>query len=249
MHGPSAGLLRGLERTFRSFPACTSARRASRGLHHLVYRLWTTRGEALAGYRELVEVTRLADGGVRVVDKRTRDFRRRARGGKRSALEIVMTTLPPAASSPASRRGLRRLHRRRHLLVNALSTRDRTFEIRLAGTAITCGRNLRSRAPLGPVAAGRGYDQTVRRTTVLAGLKRSSSRTECPSRPSPGGAETDFQHRGPPHLADLRAARQGRLKTTGTTPLAPSVGPAVFKAPHVVYSTIPGASRLLLALT
>jgi DNA gyrase subunit B len=65
-----------------------------RGLHHLVYEVVDNSvDEALAGYADNIEVTLLADGGVRVVDN--------GRGipvdehpvEKRPALEVVLTTL------------------------------------------------------------------------------------------------------------------------------------------------------------
>ena len=169
-----------------SVPACTSARPASADCTTWSTRLWTTRWtRRWPGYASEVEVTLLADGGVRVIDD--------GRGipvdehpvEKRPALEVVHDH---AARGRQVRRqvlrGVRRPARRRHLRgERALHPRrHRGPQGRLPLDA-----ELRARRAAGAGAPRRGDDRDRDHDHVLAGRRRSSRPPTGPSRRCPAG--------------------------------------------------------------
>src|SRR6516162_6019007 len=80
----SITVLEGLE-AVRKRPGMYIGSTGERGLHHLVQEVVDNAvDEALAGYCDLIEVTLLADGGIRVDDHPVE---------KRPAVEVVLTTL------------------------------------------------------------------------------------------------------------------------------------------------------------
>ena len=80
---------------FASGPACTSGRAGPRRLrHHLVYEIVDNSvDEALAGYCDVITVTILEDGGLRVVDNGRGIPVDKHRTENKSTLEVVLTVL------------------------------------------------------------------------------------------------------------------------------------------------------------
>jgi len=204
-----------------------------RGLHHLVYEVVDNSvDEALAGYASSVEVTLLADGGVRVVDN--------GRGipvdehpiEKRSALEIVMTTLHAGGKFDGKSYAVSGgLHGVGISVVNALSTRV-DLEIRRDGYLWTqsYGRG----APLGPVQQGEATTETGTTTLFWPDPTIFESTEWSFETLSRRLQETAFLNRGLRiSLTDERPAKV--VADDGDDTLAPSAGPAVVKAHTVVY--------------
>jgi len=159
----SITVLEGLE-AVRKRPGMYIGSTGERGLHHLVYEVVDNSvDEVLAGYATHVEVTLLADGGVRVVDN--------GRGipvdehpiEKRPALEVVMTTLHAGGKfdkgSYAVSGGL---HGVGISVVNALATRV-DIEVRKDGYVWT--QSYQRGAPLAPLHRGEPTTETGTTTT------------------------------------------------------------------------------------
>ena len=135
-----------------------------RGLHHLVYEVVDNSvDEALAGYATEVQVTLLADGGVRVRDD--------GRGipvdlhpvEKRPALEVVMTTLHAGGKFDGKSYAVSGgLHGVGISVVNALSIR---VDIEVRKDGYRWSQSYRQGAPLAPLHQGEATAETGTTTT------------------------------------------------------------------------------------
>jgi DNA gyrase subunit B len=231
----SITVLEGLE-AVRKRPGMYIGSTGERGLHHLVYEVVDNSvDEALAGYASEVEVTLLADGGVRVKDD--------GRGipvdlhpvEKRPALEVVMTTLHAGGKFDGKSYAVSGgLHGVGISVVNALSTMVE-IEVRRDGYLWTQGYG--EGAPLGPLQRGEPTTETGTTTTFWPDdtiFETTEWSFETLSRRL---QETAFLNRG--LRISLTDERPAKVVTDDDEddPLAPSAGSgsAVGKARTVIY--------------
>ncbi|MFV0372759.1 DNA topoisomerase (ATP-hydrolyzing) subunit B [Microbacterium sp.] len=153
-------VLEGLE-AVRKRPGMYIGSTGERGLHHLVYEIIDNAvDEALAGYCDTIEVTILADGGVRVFDNgRGIPVDPHASDPTKSTVEVVLTVLHAGGKFGGGGYAVSGgLHGVGSSVVNALSSR---FEVEIKRQGHVWRQSYsRGGTPDGPLVKGEATEQT-----------------------------------------------------------------------------------------
>lgn len=152
-------VLEGLE-AVRKRPGMYIGSTGPRGLHHLVYEIVDNSvDEALAGHCDTIQITILADGGVRVVDNgRGIPVDSHSSDRTKSTVEVVLTVLHAGGKFGGGGYAVSGgLHGVGSSVVNALSSR---FEVQVKRQGFTWNMSFTGSVPDAPLARGDATDET-----------------------------------------------------------------------------------------